>query len=631
MIDISLKDVKKSFGGNDILKGVTFDINEGERVALLGANGAGKTTLLRLLTGALTPDDGSVTLAPGKRVGLISQIPVYPAGYTAEDVLNTAFRRLDEMRDRMRALEETMARDPAPGVLAEYDRLAAAYDRLGGYTTDVERERVAAGLALSNALRAQPFDTLSGGEKTRVNLARLLLEDTDILLLDEPTNHLDLKSTEWLEEFLSRFRGTVLTVSHDRWFLDTVARRIIELVDGRCEFYAGNYSFFVEERARRYEEMRAAYEKSQREIAHLEAAADKLHLWAFMGNDKLHKRAFSMEKRIERLRQAPRPRRERELKARFRELEFRGDEVLLARDLSKGYGGRQLFDGLELLIEPGERVAVMGDNGSGKSTLIKILLGQEAPDRGAVRLGPAVRWAYLEQQITFSHPERSALDTMLYECRATPQQARDRLAAFNFTGEDVLKTVGTLSGGELSRLRLCMLMQDDISLLVLDEPTNHLDIASREWIEAALADYEGTLLFISHDRWFVDAFATRVWELENGTLTDFRGGFPEYQTYKARQTELRRAAKKQEARAGKKQEPAAPRPQKPKNAAKELSRLERDIARLEERLADIGAGEQEHAADYKKLMELAEQREAAQTELDELYRRWETLAESMEQ
>ena len=623
MIDISLKNVKKSFGGNEILRGVTFDVNEGERVALLGANGAGKTTLLKLLTGQLEPDGGELFLAPRKRVGLISQIPVYPAGYTTEDVLSTAFRHLDALRAQMTELEAAMAEDASDAVLRRYDALTADYERLGGYSADVERERVANGLDITPAMRAQLFDSLSGGEKTRVNLARLLLEDTDILLLDEPTNHLDLKSTEWLEEFLRHFRGTVLTVSHDRWFLDTVAQRTIELVDGQCEFYSGNYSFFVEERQRRYDEMLAQYEKNRKEIAHLEEAADKLHLWAFLGNDKLHKRAFSMEKRIEKLRTAPKPRQERKLKARFSEREFRGDEVLVVEGLSKTYGEKTLFSGLELLIEPGERVAVMGDNGSGKSTFVKLILGEETPDEGYVRIGPAVKTAYLPQHVVFEHPERSALDTLIYDCKASPQEARDRLAAFNFTGEAALKTVGTLSGGEQSRLRLCMLMKNDVSFLILDEPTNHLDIASREWIEAALADYEGTLLFVSHDRWFVDAFATRVWELKNGALTDFRGGYPEYQEYKTRQQELARAAKKQ---APAKSAPA-PRPPKPKNTAKELARLEREIEKREEALAALAAEEEEFASDYQKLMELADSKANLQEELDALYVRWEAIAE----
>jgi ATPase subunit of ABC transporter with duplicated ATPase domains len=432
---------------------------------------------------------------------------------------------------------------------------------------------------------------------------------------------LDLKSTEWLEDFLLHFHGTVLTVSHDRWFLDTIAQRIIELVDGQCDFYSGNYTFFVQEKQRRWEEMRKQYEKSQKEIAHLEAAADKLHLWAFMGQDKLHKRAFSMEKRIAKLQTAPKPKTERKLSARFSEQEFRGDEVLTIEGLSKGFGQKQLFEGLELLVEPGERIAIMGDNGAGKSTLVKIILGDETPDAGYVRIGPAIRWAYLPQVVTFSHPERSALDTLIYDCKETPQGARDRLAAFNFTGEDALKTVGSLSGGEQSRLRLCMLMKSDINLLILDEPTNHLDIASREWIEQALADYEGTLLFVSHDRWFVDEFATRVWEIKAGALTDFRGGYPEYQAYKTRQVELGRTAKRKE------DKPKAPKPQKPQNTARELAKVEKEIEKQETKLKELTQAEEASATDYQKLMEIYEQKAAIQEQLDALYLRWEELSQ----
>ena len=418
------------------------------------------------------------------------------------------------------------------------------------------------------------------------------------------------------------FKGTVLTVSHDRWFLDTVAQRTIELADGVCQFYAGAYSFYIAEKQRRYELMRRQYEKSQKEIAHLEQAARDLRLWAFLGNDKLYKRAFSMEKRIARLQTAPKPQKERKLNVKFKERDFFGDEVLVIDELGKSFGEKKLFSDLELLIRPGERVAVMGDNGSGKSTLVKIILGEVVPDAGYTRLGPAIRTAYLPQQVTFSHPERTLLDTLIYDDKAEPQAARDRLAAFNFTGEDVFKTVGALSGGEQSRLRLCMLMKDDINFLILDEPTNHLDIASREWIESALDDYGGTLLFVSHDRWFTDRFATRIWELKDGALTDFAGGYTEYQQFKARRTELELAAKHKEPRPAK--GPKAPRSADP---ARQMARLESQIEKLESALAEVAAREEQFSADYEKLMELAEERQTLQSQLDGLYEQWEALAE----
>ena len=293
MIDISVSSLVKSFElGKNILDGLTFTVNSGERVGILGHNGCGKTTLFRILAGEIGWDEGEVMVAPSKRLGLISQIPVYPDGWTTEDVLHSAHKRLYEISDRLDELGLLMEHDQSPALLQEYDRLSDDFRRLGGYDMDTARNRVANGLDIPAAMREQPFDSLSGGEKTRVNLARLILEDTDILLLDEPTNHLDLHATEWLEDYLLHFKGTVLSISHDRWFIDRVAQRCIEIVDGKAEFYSGGYSFYLEERQRRFEEKMRKYEKDQAKIEQLTRAAEQMHLWAFMGNDKLHKRAF---------------------------------------------------------------------------------------------------------------------------------------------------------------------------------------------------------------------------------------------------------------------------------------------------------------------------------------------------
>ena len=630
MIEISVSNLAKEFEvGKKILDGLTFQIDSGERVGLLGPNGCGKTTLLRILTGEVTPDEGEVAIAPGRRVGLISQIPVYPEGYTVEDVLDTAFTPLRELEEELEQLSGRMAEGESDSaLLARYDKLSAAFQSGGGYERDTNKNKVCSGLSISPKMRAQAFDRLSGGEKTRVNLGRLILEDTDILLLDEPTNHLDLRATEWLEGYLEKFRGTVLAVSHDRYFLDKVVQRVVEIQEGKAEFYAGSYSFYAVEKERRYEEKRRQYEKEQAKIQQLEKAAEQLRIWAYSGNDKIFKRAQSMEKRIERMRVTDRPKRERKMSVRFGEREFRGDEVLSIKELRKSYGERTLFDHVNLEVEGGERIALLGDNGAGKSTLIKIIMGEAEPDGGKLRKGPTVRVGYLPQIIHFEHPERSLVNTMIYDLDCTAQSARNRLASFKFRGEDVFKPVSALSGGEQSRLRLCMLMDSKINLLILDEPTNHLDIQSREWIEEAVEEYEGNLLFVSHDRYFIERFATRIWMLEGGTITDFKGNYQEYLAARERgRAELPPP----------KEEPAPERKEKPKrpggtkNLEKEVNAAERAVAGAEERMYDLELAIEESSADYLKLQELYQQREALEDELAHLYAVWEGLAAELEE
>ncbi len=630
MIDTSVSGLVKEFEvGNKILDGLTFQVDSGERVGLLGKNGAGKTTLFKILTGELDWDEGEVVLAPGKRIGLISQIPVYPPGYTVELVLNTAFERLRALEQEMGELTRRMeAGESDPALLRRYDALSASFEAGGGYDTATALNKVCSGLGISRDMREQLFADLSGGEKTRVNLARLILEDTDILLLDEPTNHLDLLATEWLEEYLEKFHGTVLAISHDRWFLDRVVSRIVELENGAAAFYSGNYSFYAVEKQRRYEEKLKQYEKEQAKIEQLEKAAEQLRVWAYSGMDKTYRRAKSMEKRIERMRTTDRPTQARAMTAGFGEKEFHGDEVLTVKGLTKGFDGRTLFSDVELEVVGGERIALLGDNGTGKSTFLKILLGEEQPDAGKIRFGPTIKVGYLPQIVQFEHPERNLVDTMLYETSCTTQAARDRLAAFQFRGEDVFKPVSALSGGERSRLRLCILMDQKINLLVLDEPTNHLDIASREWIESAVEDYEGVLLFVSHDRYFIDRFASRVWMLEDQKITDFKGS---YAAFKARQE--RKAA----AQPSKQPEPKPEKKEKPKRTGgtkmleKQVAAAEREVEKAEIRMDELCQAMEENAADYLKLQEIYEERTALEEELAHLYAVWENLAAELEE
>ena len=629
MIDIGVTGLVKSFDlEKKILDGLTLQIDTGERVGILGRNGAGKTTFFKILTGELDYDSGEVFVAPGKRLGLISQIPVYPPEYTVEDVLRTAFSRMERLKGEMDALAEKMAAgDSSAATLKRYGDLSARFEGLGGWDTDTAVSKVANGLTIDDSMRSRLFSELSGGEKTRVNLGRLILEDTDILLLDEPTNHLDLQATVWLEEYISKFRGTVLTISHDRYFLDRTVTRIIEIADGKAAFYSGNYSFYAVEKERRYQERMKQYLKEQAKIRQLEKAADQMHLWAFMGNDALHKRAFSMEKRIERMRTTEKPTKARKMNAQFASREFRGDEVLQLRGLTKSFGERTLFSDIYLRVEPGERIALLGENGTGKTTLLNMIVGSERPDSGSIRLGPSVVTAYLPQIIRFAHPERSLLDTMLYEKKGmTAQSARNRLAQYQFQGEDVFKSVSSLSGGELSRLRLCMLMDEQTSFLILDEPTNHLDIAAREWVEEAVEAFDGTLLFVSHDRYFINRFATRIWELSGGTVTDYPMGFTQYQSVKAQE----------------KQEPPAPREKKAATrpakgnrsqqaARRQLTICENTIAKLESEIADLDGQMQQVGRDPDKLAEVYAKKLETENTLQEQMARWEELSLQLEE
>ncbi len=373
MVDISVRDLVKSFEvGATLLDGLSFDVHEGECVGIMGRNGCGKTTLFRLLTGELFPDEGQIMIASGKRLGLISQIPHYPAGYRVEDVLRTAFEGLEGIRRKMEALAEKLTASAPKSLLDEYDRLSNAYLTGGGYEQDTQVDKICNGLGIPSAMREQLFDKLSGGEKTRVNLGRLLLERTDILLLDEPTNHLDLKSVEWLEDYIHKFKGTVLTISHDRYFLDRVVSRIIEISAGKAEFYSGNYSFYLQEKQERFNRQLKQYEQEQAKLAQLGHTVERMKGWG-TNNRVLYRRAMSIQHRMERMQKTERPTKEKTMRARFGEKEFHGDEVLSVKNMGKFFGERRIFSDIELTVRGGERIALLGDNGTGKTTFIRAL------------------------------------------------------------------------------------------------------------------------------------------------------------------------------------------------------------------------------------------------------------------
>ena len=616
MVDISVNNLTKFFViGENLLEGLSFEIQEGECVAILGRNGCGKTTLFKILTGEMDYDDGEVFVNPHKKIGLISQIPRFPVGFTVENVLRSAYDELHRIKQKMEQLETAMAAGATPEQLREYDSLTNRFESGGGYAMDVDVDKICNGLGITPEQRTQLFDSLSGGEKTRVNLARLLLEKTDILLLDEPTNHLDLRSVEWLEQYINDFKGTVLTISHDRYFIDQVADRVIEITDGHAEFYSGNYSFYMDEKQARFDLQMKQYEQEQAKLKQLGYTVERMKGWG-INNRTLYRRAMSIQHRMERIKKTERPKTEKTMKATFGEKDFSGDVVFKMKNVSKAFGERTLFSDVELNVEGGERIALLGDNGTGKSTFIKCLLGEE-DFQGKLQFGPTVKWGYLPQIIKFSHPERTLYDTMLYEKNCSPQMARDRLGAFLFQGEDVFKTVGTLSGGEQSRLRLCMLMDEKINLLILDEPTNHLDIASREWIEAAIEEFEGVLLFVSHDRYFIEKFAERIWLLDDGKIRDFKCGYQKYRSI----LEHEQAAKPIITAVPK------PKKEKPKGGTKEqdklIRRLEREIEKQERIVAEYDTKIDAASADYQELTRLLSEKEDAEMVLMDFMEQWE--------
>jgi len=626
MAEISVQELHKYFGEHHVLKGLSFDLQLGERASIVGPNGCGKSTLLKILAGLEDYDKGVVVINKGARLGLLEQLPVYDPDTTVKEVLWQAFAYLEGMAEEMRRMEALMADGQAVD-LNRYSRLQTAFEDGGGYDLQVAYDRMTGGLKIDPAMQARPFMSLSGGEKTRVNLARLMLSGTDLLLLDEPTNHLDMDSIEWLESYLKSFRGTVLIVSHDRYFLDNVTTRTLELREGEIINWPGNYSYFTEKRDELARQLEAAKKRQDKEIARLEKAVGNLHLWAFMGNDALHKRAFSMQKRIDRMERIQTIRQQRKMKNQFNLAAQSGEDVFAIENLSVGFD-RPLVQDFTSMVYRGERIAILGPNGAGKTTLLTTLLHLQTPLAGRIYDGVGVQPGYLPQNVHFDHPERNLVDTLLYETNCSTQEARDRLASFNFKGEEVFKTVSVLSGGEKTRLKLCLFMYQKINTLFLDEPTNHLDILSREWVEDAIDDFSETMIFVSHDRYFIDRFATRIWQVQDGKIIDFLGGYKEFKEQRERQLQSEAAMREREKKAAKAEKTDKPvREDKPKSEnvrsreaekrrkerQRKITALEKQLEELETQMADCPA------EDYVRLGDLFNQKEAVEEELLLLY------------
>lgn len=649
MIIVATTQLEKSYGADPVLQGVTLEIKAGERVGIVGPNGAGKTTLFKLLAGIESPDAGELYRAKGTVWAYLPQSPHYPADWTGEDVVASAFADVRHIQEQMRELEGQMAllyenEAELNRLMQRYQKLQDEFEQLEGYQWETRMAQVTQGLGVSAELLATPFAQLSGGEKTKAGLAKLLCQKSDVLLLDEPTNHLDVEAMEWLEQFLQSYPGTVLIISHDRYFLDAVVTSIYHVDGGEAEYYIGNYSAFAAEREERLLRQFAAYQEQQKKIKKMKETIKRLKEWGNRSNppnEAFHRRAKSMEKALARIERIERPKMEADrMGLQFNKTDRSGQDVLIVKGVHKAYGGKPLFSDASLLLRFGERKALLGPNGCGKSTLIRMLLGEIEPDAGTLKLGSSVKVGYLSQQALEGDQNQRLIDAFRDVAKVTEAEARHLLARFLFYGEHVFKRISQLSGGERMRLRLAQLMHQDINLLILDEPTNHLDIEARETLEEALADFHGSLFIVSHDRYFLQKMVDGVFWVEDRQLVHDVGSYEEAREKQKRRSAARadRLAEESCGKGTKPERPAAE--SKPSSAgapacaqtkrpnAYKLSELEARIARLEEQKERLNRLLLETGADYQQLAEWQKQIEQVQAELDESYFAWMQMQEA---
>lgn len=530
MVIFKANNLKKSYGADVIFDNVSFDLKEGEVVGLLGRNGTGKSTLLKILKGLETPDSGNIQFFKKCSMGYLEQIPEYP-NMTVQDVLYLPFEKVMSIEKDMRAIEGLLAtslnENDMNKLLEKYGRLQEAFDKNNGYSISSKVEKIKNGLNITEDLSNSIFDKCSGGEKTRVLVAKMLLEEPEILLLDEPTNNLDIKTLEWLEDYIKQYKGSVLVVSHDRYFLDHVIGRVLELDTDGIEEYDGNYSKYIQDKEQRFLERYKAYENNQYITHRMEMQVRRLKS---MNSQILRGVANKIENRLNKMEKIDKPIFE---KKSMRMNEFSGSRsgatLLEAVGIAKSFEQKELFSDIDLTIEKGDRIGIIGENGSGKTTLLKILLGQEMPDDGIIEISSTAKIGYLTQDTSFEDEEKTILETFIQSFDSMNQgEARNKLASMLFTSDDVYKKIKVLSGGEKIRLKLCILMNQNLNLLVLDEPTNHLDLNSREVLEENLMNYSGTLLFVSHDRYFLEKMTNKIWNLENKQMKVFSGNYDEY-------------------------------------------------------------------------------------------------------
>ncbi|GAB6684109.1 ribosomal protection-like ABC-F family protein [Bacillus cereus] len=622
----SVNNVTKSFGGNIIFENISLEIKNGERVGLVGRNGSGKTTIFQLLTGMESLDAGAIHMKKGTRIGHVAQIPKFDESMTVYEVLSSAFKTEKELEREMRTLEKDMAEEQEHSVLQKlmerYGVIQEKFAFLGGYEIEANIMKVANGLQVTE-LFPRSFLELSGGEQTKVSLAYMLLQKPDLLLLDEPTNHLDLFAVEWLEQFLKEYNGTVMVISHDRYFLDEVVTKIFDLEDGEIHVYHTNYSRFVEEKEERLLQEFQAYQEQQKKIKKMKEAIKRLREWANQANppnEGLHKRARSMERALERMQKLKKPILERkQMGLQFEGQDRSGKDVVVMKEVSKGFADHPLFNEVNLHVRFQERAAIVGRNGTGKTTLLKLLLEQIEPDAGEIRIGSSVKIGYLSQH-AYGNRKSNVLEAFREYVAVTEGEARHILAKFLFYGPAVFKKVTQLSGGEKMRLRLAQLMYQDINFLILDEPTNHLDIESREVLEEALEQYNGTILAVSHDRYFLNKLFEKTYWIDEHKLFEFAGNYAwARQKWEERlETQVIR-----QQRQGRKSIETAP---VKKKEARNIEEIETELMHVEEDIYTLEC-KMEHVVDVEMLEQLYEEKTKKELLRAELYNELENIVE----
>lgn len=634
---LSCSHISKAFGTDSILEDVSFHIEEREKAAIVGINGAGKSTLLKIIIGELPPDSGDVVIAKGKTIGYLAQHQDLLSHRTIYEELLEVKRPVIELEERIRSLETEMkhtAGAELEEMLSLYSRLTHEFDLQNGYAYKSEITGVLKGLGFAEEEFGKTVSTLSGGQKTRVSLGKLLLSSPDIIMLDEPTNHLDMESIAWLETYLLNYPGSVIIVAHDRYFLDRVVTKIVELDNKKSTVFQGNYTAYSEKKAMLRANILKAYLNQQQEIRHQEEVIAKLKSF---NREKSIKRAESREKMLSKMEVLEKPTEVNDaMTIRLEPNVISGNDVLTVRGLSKSFGSLTLFENVDFDVKRGERIAIIGNNGTGKTTILKILNDMVRPDAGEIRLGSKVHIGYYDQEHQVLHMEKTLFDELQDTYPAMNNtQIRNILAAFLFTGDDVFKRIGDLSGGERWRVSLAKLMLSEANFLILDEPTNHLDITSKEILEQALLNYTGTVLYVSHDRYFINKTATRILDLTGQTLINYIGNYDYYLEKKEHLTSLHVAASSEAEKAPaesdtkldwKQQKEEQARLRKKQNAFK---KVEEEILSLETRNEEIDSqlAEESVYSDVAKLMEFNREKEEIAARLETLYAQWEELAE----